>query len=417
MANEPLQFWTILSILTLWRVTLSKWKNLRCLDRIYIQWPIVSLMLLLLALLHAIKNFYYWDWCKLNLLSSEAISVQITEATHRDGTPLADSEKAALEIYPILRWCALVAPIIASLVLLLVSYQVFSLYMCGRIAEEVYQSTERFTPRSLLVSEELTILVIITPAVFIVMAMFALVRAIQTMSGTSLAGQAWEDFDLWHSSTYAEDLACASGFQYVTIFAFAWLCSDLLGLKYQFNVFLTREGERMSLVQRKMEAARSEHEAFLFWAGFQGVWAYIFVGVLRCLINFLHATAALVGLRRSSFDLMAWSHIDAVFMFTSLLCIYNMFIVLQIKEVKHFLGPRATAKFLWARVLLLAVDVQHSILKYASDETNGFFSIHQAHLLQVILLLFECLGVAVWNFFTWTQLQIRSTDSYIMLVA
>jgi len=447
-------------------------------EEVWVQWPVLAMFALGVGLVHSVKDIVVWDYFHLRLLDPERLGGFLDAAEHCGGFSLSGEEKEALRLTPLLRVLALLAPIAGVVGFFLISYQVWSFLHARKREKERHHNAmlrgmvelevgarvkvtggdragalaqihlhdpsdemhefqvqyeqdgarnwhrrqdlelyvERVNPWEPTEAEDLTLLLIVMPAVFIVMALYAEIRAIQMISGTSLqASDCWEDFQVWRLCTYTEDLESAAAIQYLTVLAFALLCSHFFGLEYltakveqgekelilEINRLRTELGkpprELASDLGPPLAEADAEHRSTLLWSGLQGIWAYILVGTVRCILGLFLAVMTELSFPRALY-LKVTRFIEPVFFFTAALCVYNWVNILRIREIMHprALGPKATMRFVAVRILLLLVDGQKSFLAMLSNQ-------HRMHLYHVVLLVFECLGVAVWNFFAWYE--------------
>jgi len=300
---------------------------------------------------------------------------------------------------------------------------------------QVEVCVEESNPWRLLETEELTLLVIMMPGVFIVMAMQALIRILEVFSGSTWTptstvidlDEDWKTYVLWRRNTYLMDLDIAAAFQYVTVFAFAMLCAQYFSMAGLNRTVLNRE-KKLSLKIDKLEQdgkvdssssatrvltselkeeltrANEEHSYSLKWAGLQGIGFYILVGVGRCLVNII--CAGMKELHEHKALLMqVLDKYQPVFISSTILCIYNWTVIQTLEDIKseHAFGPRATFKFIAVRGLLLIGDAQANVLRYVATKSWINFTAHQADLLHVILLMIECLAVVLWNLAMWRR--------------
>jgi len=282
---------------------------------------------------------------------------------------------------------------------------------------------EESNPWHLDPSADMTLLVIMMPAVFVVMAMRSEIRVLQIFLGSSFKeGEIWGEYALWRKCTYTMDLECAAAFQYLTVVAFALLCAQFFGVEdltesverrekhliIQSNKLrhrLHQEGEPVdSSLSKDLEAANAEHQFSLTWAGLQGLWSYVIVGVFRCMFSI--TMAGLVELHSDYQDLLVnlLDKYQPVFVFAAMLCIYNWTIIQRLQDIKRkeALGPNATLKFIAVRGLLLVGDGQKLALHGSLGKQWLHLSDPQADLVHSILLLFECLLVVAWNVQMWS---------------
>jgi len=89
--------------------------------------------------------------------------------------------------------------------------------------------------------------------------------------------------------------------------------------------------------------------------------------------------------------------------FTTIICIYNWSILQKLRDIKRevALGPDATYNFIAVRALLLVSDGQKSFLQFGTK--NAVLTMHQADLLNVNLLIFECCLLIIVNRHFWKK--------------
>eukprot|EP00413_Alexandrium_margalefii_P042573 CAMPEP_0204603884 /NCGR_PEP_ID=MMETSP0661-20131031/57522_1 /ASSEMBLY_ACC=CAM_ASM_000606 /TAXON_ID=109239 /ORGANISM="Alexandrium margalefi, Strain AMGDE01CS-322" /LENGTH=447 /DNA_ID=CAMNT_0051614993 /DNA_START=238 /DNA_END=1581 /DNA_ORIENTATION=+ len=293
-------------------------------------------------------------------------------------------------------------------------------------SDSVRVYVEKSNPWHLDKSAEMTLMVIMMPAVFMVMALRAEIRVLQIFLGTSFkAGDDWELYALWRRCTYMMDLQCAAGFQYLTVVAFALLCAEFFDIEYLARQVEIREKHLImtnNMLMQKLQtpgtssgniesssaddiaSANKEHRFSLTWAGLQGLWAYIVVGFMRCMFGV--AMAGLMELKSHKYQHLLLQVLDKyqpVFVFSAILCIYNWSIIQRIQDLKRpeALGRNATLKFIAVRLLLLIGDGQQGVLQGSVGRQWMHLSEPQGELLHVILLILECALVVAWNRLMW----------------
>lgn len=481
--NEPLICWVCVLLVTFWRFVMSIRCCRTCADRrlaaclghhsFILEWYFLAVVLLILHLFRASFDIIWFDYVKDRFLTIEHLQAKVPPEEVAVELALSDS----------LRKLAVVAPLVGLACFLVNVYHIKTFVQrqrnamleetrrkqaegcplelgcavvdgAGRIGTVVTMSDDssdpfpvkvRFeggssdwvrrdgvrmhvaesNPWHLTQSGDMTLLVIMMPAVFVVMAMRAEIRVLQIFLGSSYRqGDSWAAYALWRRCTYAMDLECAAAFQYLTVVAFALLCSQFFGIddlterveirekqlimeNNRLRTQLHRQGGLVeSSLRDDLAAANAEHQFSLTWAGLQGLWSYIIVGFMRCVFSI--AMACVVELRQDYYQRLMVSVLakyQPVFVFTAMLCIYNWTIVQRLQDIKRpeALGPRATFKFIAVRGLLLVGDGQKVILHGLVGKHLLHLSGPQADLLHSILLLFECGFVVAWNFWMWSD--------------
>jgi len=305
---------------------------------------------------------------------------------------------------------------------------------------------EETSPWKMSVQEEMSLVVIIMPAIFIMMALFAEIRCIQLFAGTGFPtwqGQSWKDFLIWHGSTEQMDMECAATFQFIIVAAFARLCSWFFSLdklvgevdqrmvntdthRNELKAFIESSGRiapkpESAIVDRKviMESlmqSSSDHKFALTYSGLQGIGVYALVGALRSMLAI--AIAFFCEQKKMYFVDSLQSLMDKlqpIYVFTTLICIYNWIIVSKLPDLtkKEALGKNATLKFIAARLLLLVGDGQKGFLNFLVTHQDklkdklpewAHTTKNEASLLHVLLLMILwCPGIVLWNLVFWTD--------------
>eukprot|EP00811_Abedinium_folium_P032396 NODE_5445_length_1769_cov_9.696102.p1 GENE.NODE_5445_length_1769_cov_9.696102~~NODE_5445_length_1769_cov_9.696102.p1 ORF type:complete len:360 (+),score=96.75 NODE_5445_length_1769_cov_9.696102:567-1646(+) len=278
-------------------------------------------------------------------------------------------------------------------------------------------------------NEETALLVIIMPAPFIVMALRAELRVLEFMTGSGLPHVPWEARKLLLMSTYTSDLEVADCFQFVTVLAFGCLCamylrSNDLVLNVSgtlrailVNTSRSRHGNlsetnshllpHLNAALKNLEIATHDNVFSLRWAGLQGIWFYVIVGMIRSTCSITLVTMAMSGMKEQAATIhdVVLSKLDVAFVLVTALCIYNMMVVLSMRELKDVsaLGKWASQKFLACRALLVLSQVQPTVITILAEhpELGLKFSPMQGRLLHSTLLATECLLLAVSDYIMW----------------
>lgn len=304
------------------------------------------------------------------------------------------------------------------------------------------EDLEAYVPLSnhwnLTLSEDLALLVGIMPMIFAVACLLAEIRFLQVLTNSNMAhnGTVTEDtrlsYELWRQQTGVMDLEAASAFQYLTVFAFAQLCAkyfNLGDLEEKMEVMLDKLNRRneagdyrsstlgeagdyrentlgTTAVGRAISEANEEHEKTLWWAGMQGIGAYIVVGTLRSLFNLGMAMAPLwYHDQQKIVDLSAsvMTRVQPVFAFLALLCLWNWSTISQLKRLRSedALGDHATKKFIGLRILLLVSDMDRSFLFLLNHWHK--IDANEESLIHVCVMSCLCFLVALWNYYMWIR--------------
>lgn len=285
------------------------------------------------------------------------------------------------------------------------------------LKQEVVNAVEGRDPWCLRMPADMTLLVIMMPAAFAVLALRAEIRILQVFLGTGFEGHDpsdWSSFKLWREGTYSADLECAAAFQYLTVLAFIQLCKKFFSLaELSKRVEITENTLRLrcgytveSHLKEDVDRADKAHYTILAQAGLQGLYCYTLVGVLRCVLNLATIVWSLTHSGRvCELGVEAMEYFQPVFVFTAVLCIYNWGVIQSLDDLKRpeALGKNATCKFIGVRFLLLIGDGQKGILALVAKKWPDLLSREQGELLHALLLAAECLLVVGWNYFQWPR--------------
>lgn len=284
--------------------------------------------------------------------------------------------------------------------------------------------------------EDLAILVVMGPAVFVMLAMKAEIRMLQLMLVTSTHGaKTWFEFSMPLMGEKNLDMELAAICQFVTVFAFATLSKKFFNLNFIEQMVRKREtllfkkldhllknGEKLELgnglemedLLDVIHHSNKQHKDSLSRAGLLGVWAHIFVGICRALVLIVVS----IGMQSKDPEIVAQvsdtqaqvlAYLEPVFSFSTLLCMVNMKIILDMDALKdeQAFGKYASLMFLAARVLIILADTQLQVAKAAAKILFDVFeyevSPYQIELLHVSLLEIWCLGLVVFNSYMWKE--------------
>lgn len=239
--------------------------------------------------------------------------------------------------------------------------------------------------------QELVLLVITMPAVFIIMSVRSTARMWMVMRGWHVGADAATDLAL-----FEENLELAAVCQYYTVFVFSQICVSLL---------------------EEQKGSKDMKTAIKF-VGFQGVYAWCIIGSIHSILLFAIAFSghhidqtdpqqvAMYAKGRA-----AEKTVGLIASVLSLLCTYNMLVVCKLPYMKSALG-NASMKFNGTKVLLLLGPNQLKILMSLTTDAATVgpkkqlasilgLSTERAMLLHSSLLCFECLFVVILNFVSW----------------
>lgn len=312
---------------------------------------------------------------------------------------------------PGVRRLALMAPAAGMVAFLIVALHVWANVKFGHKLNMESDEIHRQLPWKPRARQNMVLLVIAMPTVFIVMAMRGEIRMWAVMTGSAwlpyvkLESQMenpltnWTEVKTLQLATYTTDLELASTFQYYTVWSFGQLCA---------SYFLR---------------APLEYRQALTWAGLQGVYFYVLIGVVRSVGDFVVTVLSESKDPGKAFlaqqlQEKVLNQIGPVFTVGTMLCVYNMYIIAKMKDVTDHLG-KASLKFQATRVLLLVSQIQLQVLIGITagsklqqaieklpaplNQTADYLhlSVYRAKLLHASLLGFECLAVIIVNRFMW----------------
>lgn len=560
--NEPLVCWIVMAFFLGWRPFTMMYRAQKWFQKlgVWFQWYSLTMVSLVLLVARTFYDFVRFEVIGFKCLAEDKIKQNL------DSVPLTPDDQAKLRIFPWLKWLALFGPLVGVLALGFLCYHVYqyalsikkireqdeqeaiksnrATLICkgrkararGRVGvvvdvddcpydlpvkirwddgqtphadwcreEEVEIIYESINAWRITEREDLNLLVIVMPGIFILMAMRAEIRVLEVMTASwwrtrPLDGPSWEQGSELLMNTYTADLEVASAFQYVTVWGFAQLVmaffsleqlsknvnSELTVLKRErsklkaanqhlLNAWppdvplphhlTTQGGKAQSLliervvdqpppepqptatfawtdnnksffskvlatfsktnssswergrgslaatfaekgIEDEVVRASQEHTSSMKWAGLQGVWAYILIGVVRSVCDIVATLLDVLPYHELSmkWQALVLDRVSAVFGFVTLLCVYNMTIILRMEDIRKStaMGRNAVQKFIALRFLLLLGQLQPSALTFLSKSvTHWNFSDYQAKLLHATLLNYECLGIIILNIVLW----------------
>jgi len=268
------------------------------------------------------------------------------------------------------------------------------------------------------------ITIILMPVLLSVMSMRGSCRiwALTTGQAHNHFQTSFDRVEKWEMALYRMDQEVGQLFQFVSVYAFCRICSSFLNETLgEVTCGNNNSGE--------LAAVAKEFRRLIRYAGFLAAWAFILVGSLRCLLEFLVEESYYYEFMEDSFSVLEHSVLNpanTVFSFLTIMCVANMFIIGRTRTIKDRLG-NANLKFMGARVLLLVIAIQeqaaqvltsnselhNKVVAKAKDhglDVSAFeLTELQADLLHLSLLNFECLLVVVFNAFAWRDLDLEKT--------
>jgi len=410
------------------------------------QWYSIAFFFLVAMLVRTFWDIVIYDYIGYKFLTSERIESNL-KTILEDNPELKPGSLEQLHLRPWLKALALSAPAVGVFTFMLVLLQTRGLI---RQSQRVRREKDRhwqlddakqgdhpnwlpkddhpWWMRDLM---DIIVVVLANPLLFIVMSMRATIRVLAVMTGSAWSPQhrlpkeerltgGWDHVVALEMSTFTADLEIAYAVQFMTVWIFGAMCGELLA-----GTDLLRTAE---------PSVKKEYKKTMVYAAVQGIYAYVIVGWLRCAIDI--AVAAMLETDDQKWKDQAADveekflpKIATIFMFVTLLCIYNMVIIGKTQAIRSKL-ENATAKFLALRLLLLVAQTQLQILmglttgstlykKLMSheDKIQPFldqhvpswhlhlqdweFSEYQAKLMHAALLSYECLLMVVLNLICW----------------
>jgi len=239
--------------------------------------------------------------------------------------------------------------------------------------------------------QDMVLLVVVLPAVFIILAVRSASRMMMAMRG-------WDHNVPLDKALFYENFEFANICQYIVVLEFVLLCSNIM-----------------------FEKIKNKEVADMFSkVGFLGAGAWVVVGVLQSIVLFwsaflganlhkIHGAAKFKHYLDNSFE-----KIGPIFATLTALCVLNMMVICKVKEVKEALtNPDrpfwdANKKFLGTRALLLLAQFQLKGVQWArnnrdSNKIAAYLDLSEfrGNLWHASLLSIECLAVILINFYAW----------------
>eukprot|EP00403_Amphidinium_massartii_P011371 CAMPEP_0178426406 /NCGR_PEP_ID=MMETSP0689_2-20121128/29218_1 /TAXON_ID=160604 /ORGANISM="Amphidinium massartii, Strain CS-259" /LENGTH=461 /DNA_ID=CAMNT_0020048091 /DNA_START=105 /DNA_END=1486 /DNA_ORIENTATION=- len=410
-----------------WKCTQAVIHSCSCMGSVIarlLQWYSLAFLFLTLMLARTFWDIVKYDYIGYNFLRSERIAENL-ELIKKDNPDVTSKELSDLHLRPWLKALSLSAPAVGVLTFLIVLYQVRGLI---RQSQRVRGPGDKYPwwMRDLM---HVIVLVLANPLLFVVMSMRATIRVLAVMTGSAWIPQhrlpvedrlTWAHIVDLEMSTFTADLEIAYAVQFFTVWIFGSMCGSLMA-----------GADFLKLVPYQ---ERQQYKKTMIYAAIQGIYAYVVIGLIRCGID-IAVAFLLQSDKPESRDKAAkledelLPKIATIFMFVTLLCIFNMIVIGKVKAITSALG-NATAKFLALRLLLLIAQTQLQILmgcttgskiylnimqhegqiqplldKYVPSWhwqlTDWDFSEYQAKLLHASLLSYECLVMVLLNLICW----------------
>jgi hypothetical protein len=284
------------------------------------------------------------------------------------------------------------------------------------------------------------ITLLIMPIVLSVMSMRGSCRiwALTTGQAYNSLQKSYDQVETWEIALYHMDKEVGMTFQFFSVYAFIRVCGSFLT-----EALRKVGGSNNPRNSGELADVAGEFRQLIRYGGFLAVWAFICVGVLRCLLEFFVESWRYFEIAQGNGGVFSEPSVskveqaivqpaDTIFSFLTILCVANMFIVGRTKIIKERLG-NANMKFMGARLLLLIIAVQEQALlalipatemnrsfrralAKAADYADHGLDVEaiqltelQADLLHMSLLNFECLFVVIFNAIVWRDLDLQAT--------
>jgi len=221
---------------------------------------------------------------------------------------------------------------------------------------------------------------------------------------------------------YRSDLELAAMFQFYAIFAFVRLIGEYVGDREIFPEALRGKLPRL-------EHSVAEYQSVIKTAALLGAWAFVILGTIRSIVSWVTAemeTFPQTLRLAEKVESQLLSSLRMVFALLTIVCVVNMLVICKMERVEEKM-PRANAKFTGARMLLVVMEVQKSVLsvftfgspfnlrvkQVLGHEGFTLFSPERYFLLHVTLLTWECLGIVALNFFWWKPWSMELDDAQL----
>jgi hypothetical protein len=353
---------------------------------VILQWYTICFFAFGAFLLECLGNIVLFDYRAANWLDPE----QIEDLWDKNNISQDLRDDYALPGW--LRWISLVSPMVGTVAfVILLIHAALNVRSGARWRKEYGSEEEKELNWKSSTRQELVLLVITMPAVFIIMSVRSTERMWMVMRGFHTGAEAVTDLAL-----FEENLELAAVCQYYTVFVFSQICVSLL---------------------EEQKGSKDMKTAIKF-VGFQGVYAWCLVGSIHSIILFVIAffghhidqsdpdQVAVLAKGRA-----AEKTVGTIASVLSLLCTYNMLVVCKLPYMKKALG-NASMKFNGTKILLLLGPNQLKILMSLTTDAAVMgpkkqlanfldLSTERAMLLHSSLLSIECLAVVILNLVSW----------------
>eukprot|EP00927_Polykrikos_kofoidii_P042014 TRINITY_DN3588_c0_g1_i1.p1 TRINITY_DN3588_c0_g1~~TRINITY_DN3588_c0_g1_i1.p1 ORF type:complete len:477 (-),score=39.26 TRINITY_DN3588_c0_g1_i1:120-1550(-) len=362
-----------------------------------LQWySIMLLALIFLSTMVAVginEQLELTNWLDADIIESRFLH----NATRQDVVHRNTETRADLRMGALLKTLSLWSPFAGALTAVIVFIHAMIILKSGQsyeldegyshnMGDEIMDSEKN--PWRVSERQDMVLILIFMPWIYAVMSVRSTSRMWSIMTLEHVNAAASLDFAL-----FTENLECASIFAYYVVMEFVRLCNSVIKTRASFDI---RWAMR--------------------FAGFQGVYAWVIVGIVKAVLSF---GTAFLGIRPELVRLLNMDEttlevktaeiqgkISVVFSVLTMICVYNMVIICKLKYLKDTLG-NANGKFLGVRLLLLAGQVQEKALSFMVTHNDAWpftilnLSEKREMLLHSTLLSYECLFVALFNIWAW----------------
>jgi hypothetical protein len=412
--NEALLGWVGVLFLFFWRwySKRSDWLFQQVPEKrhILLQWYTWTGLCLLFSVLRTFYDIYKYEYKGAHYLDPDILRETMDRFPYVQTT----------EIPNWLRWLSIAAPVLGMVGFLIAMMQCLNLIRLGRDTGGRHRWRLCKTVDQLLV-------ILGVPMVFIVMSMRGLIRAWAVMTGSYCwfrysdpCGDDTEKIQNLKSGYEAlgtMDMELATAFQYFAMWEFASLCGWFMGDKR-----LTWQGGNPTDDQQVMR----EYRLTVRRVSILAVYAFVVVGMFKSVFDLVIVVLLQVlpqyGLMENSVVQLVDAKASTMFMFATILCVINMFLISKMRPLQDALG-NVTLKFHGTRMMLLVTQIQPKLLNAITADTDVFlklqgiaqkhsetvyskmqewtFNDEQAALTNMSLVLCWCFLIATFNACSW----------------
>jgi len=403
---------------------------------LFFQWYNLTFLGLLLLLVRTFWDIVKYDYIGFHFLSQEMVQQRVQNVCDGEGL---EKEKCyelreELDIPPWLHRLSLVAPVLGFIGFLILSHRLAYFIKLNKNVKngtKVFQQTPEDLPGDTVQTDNLpwkladridwVVIILGTPLIFIVMAMRSLIRIWAVMTGSAYhANIPWDHMVDLELATYQMDLELAVAFQFFSCLIFGLLCTSFLQHSRILNVHASY--------------SQSKYMRILGYTAVQGVYAFVFIGVLRTIFDIAVTYLSELPEHRAQAHMLqeqVLSKVGTIFSFVTVLCILNMLLISKVPDIAEGLNG-ANPKFTGVRLLLLIAQIQPQVLNGITvgsklymtleqhakemelqDELKRWtFTKNQALLAHAALLNAECLLVA---FLTWSLWRLKEKQEKALM--